>query len=221
MLAPVKELLSRLDLGNFDASAYTNKHSSNIDNIRDIAAALSGGDYRAMINGARALRAFDVRAENASATGYLGGLLQASTYQPASARQGRDLSKLFLDGRNEHHLQILSTYDYWKTISSSTAVDGGANFTWSSIADMDGFKTGQYPMPMVGMDGRDPGEMIIDTNATVYEVTSGSLIVGSDRLRLCAAGVPGHGVRERYHQTRQITLTMLDGRAAVPRPASE
>ncbi|KAL4790106.1 lysophospholipase catalytic domain-containing protein [Aspergillus venezuelensis] len=221
-LAPIKELLGRLDLGSFDASAYLDKHSSNIDNIPNIAVSLSGGGYRAMTNGAGALKAFDVRTENATATGHLGGLLQSATYVSGlsggswvvgsmfannfttisnlqASDRVWDLSKSLLEGPNEHSIQILSTYDYWKTIIeqvhsksdagyqtsftdywsrslsfqliNSTSDDGGASFTWSSIADMDDFKAGQYPMPMVVMDGRDPGETIIETNATVYEVT--------------------------------------------------
>ncbi|KAL4739331.1 lysophospholipase catalytic domain-containing protein [Aspergillus similis] len=203
-------------------ATYIDKHSSNIDNIPNITVALSGGGYRAMTNGAGALKAFDVRTENATATYHLGGLLQSSTYVSGlsggswlvgsmfannfttisnlqASDRVWDLSKSLLEGPNQHHIQILSTYDYWKTIIeqvhsksdagyntsftdywsrslsfqliNSTADDGGASFTWSSIADMDDFKTGQYPMPMVVMDGRNPGETIIETNATVYEVT--------------------------------------------------
>ncbi|KAL4908707.1 hypothetical protein BDW74DRAFT_187287 [Aspergillus multicolor] len=221
-LAPMKELLGRLDLGAFDASAYIDKHSSNVNNIPNIAVALSGGGYRAMTNGAGALKAFDARTENATATGHLGGLLQSSTYVSGlsggswlvgsmfannfttisnlqASDRVWDLSKSMLEGPNNHHIQILSTYDYWKTIIkqvdaksdagyktsftdywsralsfqllNSTTDDGGASFTWSSIADMPDFKTGQYPLPMVVMDGRNPGETIIETNATVYEVT--------------------------------------------------
>ncbi|RDW68877.1 Lysophospholipase [Aspergillus mulundensis] len=221
-LAPMKELLDRLDLGDFDASAYIDRHSSNIDNTPNIAVALSGGGYRAMTNGAGALKAFDARTENATATGHLGGLLQSSTYVSGlsggswlvgsmfannfttisnlqASDRVWDLSKSLLEGPNQHHIQLLSTYDYWKTIIkqvhsksdagyktsftdywsrslsfqliNSTTDDGGASFTWSSIADMDDFKAGQYPMPMVVMDGRNPGEKIIETNATVYEVT--------------------------------------------------
>ena len=42
--------------------------------------ALSGGGYRAMLNGGGVVEAFDNRTTNSTAAGQLGGLLQASTY---------------------------------------------------------------------------------------------------------------------------------------------
>ncbi|KAL2849942.1 acyl transferase/acyl hydrolase/lysophospholipase [Aspergillus pseudoustus] len=165
-LSPMKELLGRLGLGDFDASAYLDKHSSNIDNIPNIAVGLSGGAYRAMTKGAGALKAFDVRTKNATETGHLGGLLQSSTYK-----------KIIDQVRSKSGAGFNTSFtDYWSRFLSfqlinSTTDDGGASFTWSSIADIDDFKAGQYPLPMVVMDGRNSGEMIIETNATAYEVT--------------------------------------------------
>ncbi|GLA40746.1 lysophospholipase 1 [Aspergillus niger] len=220
-LTPMKNLLSRLNLTGFDTTSYINEHSSNISNIPNIAIAASGGGYRALTNGAGALKAFDSRSDNATNSGQLGGLLQAATYVSglsggswlvgsmfvnnfssigelqASEKVWR-FDKSLLEGPNFDHIQIVSTVEYWKDITEE--VDGKANagfntsftdywgralsyqlvnasddkggpdYTWSSIALMDDFKNGQYPMPIVVADGRNPGEIIVETNATVYEV---------------------------------------------------
>ncbi|KEF53887.1 uncharacterized protein A1O9_10289 [Exophiala aquamarina CBS 119918] len=63
-----------------DASAYINGNADNVLNLPNIAIAASGGGYRAMLNGAGVLAAFDSRTENATGVGKLGGILQSSTY---------------------------------------------------------------------------------------------------------------------------------------------
>ncbi|RAL08887.1 lysophospholipase family protein [Aspergillus homomorphus CBS 101889] len=221
-LQPMKDFLGRLNLSGFDVTSYLNTHSSNISNIPNIAVAASGGGYRALTNGAGGLKAFDSRTENSTNAGQLGGLLQSATYvsglsggswlvgsmfvnnfSTISNLQASDrvwgFSKSLLEGPNYDTIQILSTYEYWKTITdqvdgksgagfntsfsdywgralsfqlvNSSKDNGGADYTWSSISLMDDFKNGQYPMPIVVMDGRNPGEVIIESNATVYEVT--------------------------------------------------
>lgn len=49
------------------------------------------------------------------------------------------------------------------------ASSGGLNYTWSSIADTREFQDGNYPMPFVVADGRNPGELLVGSNSTVYE----------------------------------------------------
>jgi lysophospholipase len=49
------------------------------------------------------------------------------------------------------------------------ASNGGIDYTWSSIADTKDFQDGNYPMPLVVADGRNPGELVIGSNSTVYE----------------------------------------------------
>lgn len=43
------------------------------------------------------------------------------------------------------------------------------DYTWSSIAQSDGFADGDMPMPILVADGRNPGELLIGGNATVFE----------------------------------------------------
>ncbi|CAK4032359.1 related to lysophospholipase [Lecanosticta acicola] len=77
---PMHDWLGRLNISGFDTSAYINNHKSNASALPNIAIAASGGGYRAMLNGAGILQAFDSRTPNSTNKGQLGGLLQASTY---------------------------------------------------------------------------------------------------------------------------------------------
>ena len=76
----MKDLLGRLDISGFDAESYINKNAKNVSALPNIAIALSGGGYRACLNGGGALQAFDSREINSTSAGHLGGLLQSSTY---------------------------------------------------------------------------------------------------------------------------------------------
>jgi lysophospholipase len=76
----MRDLLGRLNITNFDAQSYIDKHATNASNIPNIAIAASGGGYRAMLNGGGVVGAFDSRTPNSTSTGQLGGLLQSSTY---------------------------------------------------------------------------------------------------------------------------------------------
>ena len=78
---PMRDLLVRTNITGFDADAYITNNARNTTVLPNIAIAFSGGGYRAMLNGAGALQAFDNREVNGTNTpGHLGGLLQASTY---------------------------------------------------------------------------------------------------------------------------------------------
>ncbi|KAJ4359720.1 Lysophospholipase 1 [Didymosphaeria variabile] len=78
---PMRELLTRINIDGFDAGKYIDDNRDNTTNLPNIGIAFSGGGYRAMLNGAGALAAFDNRTPNATnSASQLGGLLQASTY---------------------------------------------------------------------------------------------------------------------------------------------
>lgn len=76
----MKDFFGHVKVGNFDVASYLDKHASNPSNLPNIGIAVSGGGYRALTNGAGAIKAFDSRTENSTAAGQLGGLLQSSTY---------------------------------------------------------------------------------------------------------------------------------------------
>ncbi|RKL35250.1 Lysophospholipase 2 [Fusarium oxysporum] len=76
----LEEFLTRANLGGIDIAAYLNGIVSNGTTLPRIGIAISGGGYRAMINGAGAIAAFDNRTTGSTSEGQLGGILQATTY---------------------------------------------------------------------------------------------------------------------------------------------
>lgn len=79
-IAPMRDLLNRLNITGFDAERYIDRHSSNVSALPNIGIAMSGGGWRALMNGAGAIKAFDSRTQGNTAEGHLGGLLQSTTY---------------------------------------------------------------------------------------------------------------------------------------------
>lgn len=77
--------LSKSGLSDFDPHSYLSTISRpNVNSIR-IGMAFSGGGFRAMLNGAGELSAFDSRTTGANQPGRMGGLLQATTYITGSS----------------------------------------------------------------------------------------------------------------------------------------
>jgi lysophospholipase len=78
--AALRDILKRFDIGNLDTDSYLDNITSDDDALPRIGIAISGGGYRAMMNGAGAIAAFDNRTTGSSSKGHLGGILQATTY---------------------------------------------------------------------------------------------------------------------------------------------
>ncbi|KAF3938856.1 Lysophospholipase [Dactylella cylindrospora] len=72
--AALTDFLSRLWLEDFDVNAFMSNYTP------VVSMAFSGGGYRAMLNGAGVISAFDARTPNSTKPGGLGGLLQGTTY---------------------------------------------------------------------------------------------------------------------------------------------
>lgn len=79
-VGPMRDFLGRVNITGFDAATYITNHANNASALPNIGIAVSGGGYRAMLNGGGAFQAFDIREENSTAAGHLGGLLQSATY---------------------------------------------------------------------------------------------------------------------------------------------
>jgi lysophospholipase len=75
----LRDFLSRANITGLDTNAYIGD-GTNKTILPNIGIAISGGGYRAMLNGAGAIAAFDNRTTNSTGRGQLGGILQASTY---------------------------------------------------------------------------------------------------------------------------------------------
>lgn len=76
-------VLERANLTGIDVKSYIQDIAIPSGRLPRIGIALSGGGYRALMNGAGALAAFDDRTVNATGPGQLGGILQATTYLSA------------------------------------------------------------------------------------------------------------------------------------------
>ncbi|KAI7469563.1 lysophospholipase Plb2 [Hortaea werneckii] len=79
-IEPMRDLLGRLNITGLDTDEFINNNRDNASALPNIGIALSGGGYRAMLNGAGVVEAFDSRTPNSTGAGQLGGLLQSSTY---------------------------------------------------------------------------------------------------------------------------------------------
>ena len=79
-LPVLMSVLRKANITNIDTTAYLQSIANSGQMLPSIGIALSGGGYRALMNGAGALAAFDNRTANATGPGQLGGILQAATY---------------------------------------------------------------------------------------------------------------------------------------------
>ena len=104
---PMRDLLGRLNISDFDARAYITNNAKNTTAMPNVAIAFSGGGYRAMLNGAGALLAFDDREANGTTAGHLGGLLQASTYVAGLSGGSWLVGSIFVSSRIDVKVQWL------------------------------------------------------------------------------------------------------------------
>ncbi|PYH36275.1 lysophospholipase family protein [Aspergillus neoniger CBS 115656] len=219
-LSAMREFFGHVNITDFDAVEYIDGISSNTSDLPNIGIAVSGGGYRALMNGAGAIKAFDNRTENSTSSGQLGGLLQSATYLAGLSGGAWLVGSIYLnnfstisslqtyddgdvwqfqnsifEGPDGDSIQIIdsATYyrdiydavsgkddagwetsitDYWGRALSYQLVNataGGINYTWSSIALTSSFRNAEMPMPILVADGRYPHELLVSSNATVYE----------------------------------------------------
>ncbi|KAL0937226.1 Lysophospholipase [Colletotrichum truncatum] len=142
-ISHMKDFLKRSNISDFDAVAYIETIGRNLTALPNIGLAISGGGYRAFMNGAGFLAAVDSRVDGSTSPGGLGGLLQSSTYlsglsggswligslyannfstvtnlrdgSPNSAIWALDRS--ILEGPKESGISILNTASYWSDVA--------------------------------------------------------------------------------------------------------
>lgn len=143
----LSDFFDHVKVGDYDVKSYLEKHKSNSSNIPNIGIAVSGGGYRALMNGAGAIKAFDSRTYNATTEGHLGGLLQSATYLAGLSGGSWLLGSIYinnfttidklqthedgavwqfgnsiLEGPDTGGIQLLDSASYYKDIAD--AVDG-------------------------------------------------------------------------------------------------
>lgn len=79
-VSALRDFLARVNISGFDSNAYIEDIQKNISAMPNIAIAVSGGGYRALMYGAGVISAFDDQTKNSTLPGHIGGILQASTY---------------------------------------------------------------------------------------------------------------------------------------------
>ncbi|KAF3764365.1 hypothetical protein M406DRAFT_62434 [Cryphonectria parasitica EP155] len=77
---PMVDFMTRANITGFDAESYLDQYASNVSALPNIAIAVSGGGYRALMNGGGFLKAADNRTTGSTGDGGIGGLLQSATY---------------------------------------------------------------------------------------------------------------------------------------------
>ncbi|KAK4112865.1 hypothetical protein N656DRAFT_708955 [Canariomyces notabilis] len=92
---PMIQFLNRAAIEGFDAEAYIKNAAAGVRDLPNIGIAISGGGYRALMNGAGFLSAADSRIPGTTDKGGIGGLLQASTYLAGLSGGGWLVSSLY------------------------------------------------------------------------------------------------------------------------------
>ncbi|KAK2073754.1 hypothetical protein P8C59_008005 [Phyllachora maydis] len=160
-IQPMTDFLRRANVSGFDAAAYmalVTSDPQDLANLPNIAIAVSGGGYRALMNGAGFLSAADSRTPESTAAGGIGGLLQASTYLAGLSGGGWLVGSLFVNGfvpvsdlqangsvwqfQNSIFqgpsrgglLGVVDTTTYWDDIQNQVSQKGAAGFE-TSITD--------------------------------------------------------------------------------------
>jgi lysophospholipase len=150
---PMRDFLGRVGIPGFDAAGYITGHANNATALPNYGVAFSGGGWRALMNGAGALAAFDSRTVNSTQPGHLGGLLQAATYvaglsggswlvgsvfvnnfstvpalQAAGTGSVWQFGNSVLEGPDRPGPQILNIADYYENLAQMVASKSDAGF---------------------------------------------------------------------------------------------
>ncbi|KAI2777528.1 lysophospholipase catalytic domain-containing protein [Daldinia loculata] len=157
---PMLEFFKQANLSDFDAVSYVSSNSQNFSIVPNIGIAVSGGGYRALMNGAGFIAAADSRTPGSTDAGGIGGLLQSSTYlaglsgggwlvgsifannfssvvQLRDGYQGSSLwqfSNSIFAGPKERGISIVNTVEYWDDVKDQVDEKRDAGYD-TSITD--------------------------------------------------------------------------------------
>ncbi|KAL8393585.1 hypothetical protein RB595_003358 [Gaeumannomyces hyphopodioides] len=112
---PMTDFLKRAGIKDFDAAAYMSRVEADVANLPNVAIAVSGGGYRALMNGAGFLAAADDRTPGSTAQGKgsIGGLLQSATYLAGLSGGGWLVGSMFTNNFSSVE-QLRSSPRVWK-----------------------------------------------------------------------------------------------------------
>ncbi|KAJ1327756.1 lysophospholipase [Microdochium nivale] len=171
---PMIDLLRRSNIPGFDAADFITKHASNFSALPNIGIAMSGGGYRALMNGAGFIAAADNREAGSTGAGQIGGLLQSATYLSALSGGGWLVGSIFANNyttvtRLRDGSQGSAVWNFSNTIlggpkESGSSLVATANY-WSDIVkDIDDKRDAGYDVSLTDPWGRALSYQLI--NAT-------------------------------------------------------
>lgn len=160
VISPLTTFLSNSNITGFDAESYISANQDNLTAIPNVAIAVSGGGYRALMNGAGFVAAADNRVNGTTDAYGLGGLLQSSTYLAGLSgggwlvgsiyannfstvtqlRDGSEGSSIWafdrsiFQGPEDSGLSILNTAEYWNNVADAVSDKRAAGYD-TSITD--------------------------------------------------------------------------------------
>lgn len=140
---PMKQFFKLANIPDFDAAGYVQSNSKNFSVVPNIGIAVSGGGYRALMNGAGFIAAADGRTPGSTGSGGIGNLLQASTYLAGLSGGGWLVGSIFannfstipqlrdgspdsalwkfsnsiFEGPKSSGLSIVNTAEYWTNVA--------------------------------------------------------------------------------------------------------
>lgn len=169
----MRDLLGRLNISGFDAESYITKYANNASALPNIAIAVSGGGYRACLNGGGAVQAFDSREVNSTTAGHLGGLLQSATYLAGLSGGGWLVGSIYVnnfttitdlldndassvwefgnsifEGPDTGSIQVLDSAAYYTDIEHEVSAKADAGFN-TSVTDFWGRGTCLSSLPLL------------------------------------------------------------------------
>lgn len=155
----LKDWFGHVTIPDFDAAGYIDRVSGNVKNVPNLGIAVSGGGYRAMLNGAGAIKAFDGRTPNSTAQGQVGGLLQSATYLAGLSGGSWLVGSIYMnnfttistletnkegsvwqfensifEGPSNGGIQLLDSIDYYRELSDAVSAKSDAGYP-TSITD--------------------------------------------------------------------------------------
>ncbi|KAK6065054.1 Lysophospholipase [Seiridium cupressi] len=160
VLSPLTAFLSASNITGFDAESYISSNQDNLTAIPNIAIAVSGGGYRALMNGAGFIAAADSRVNGSSEANGIGGLLQSSTYLAGLSGGGWLVGSIYANnfstvtalrdgspgssvwafdssifsGPEESGISIVNTAEYWNDVADAVSAKRDAGYD-TSITD--------------------------------------------------------------------------------------
>lgn len=156
---PMADFIGRVGIDGFDGAEYINNLRDNVSALPNIGIAMSGGGYRALMNGAGFIAAADDRTPGSTDAGGIGGLLQATTYVAGLSGAGWLVGSLYsnnfstvvdlMEGSSgsavwdfensifegpKEGIAVISTVSYWNDVRDAVTSKADAGFQ-TSVTD--------------------------------------------------------------------------------------